>query len=161
MTNKEYRIKNKVRLAKLRKLRESKPEVKAKIRAYSVAYHENPDNYLKYMVERARTRNAGQQPFDIDFDFVRQQMRKQRGRCYYSGLKLVIKRGLGSKGSRNRLAPSLERIDNTKGYTRDNTVIVCIHANKAKLNFSLEDLLDLSKRMARRLPKIIRERNEK
>lgn len=157
--NKAYREANATRLAQQRKTRRQTVEGQEKEKTYSKSYHERLDVILKRMVERARLRSkASGTPFAIDFAFVREQYAEQKGKCYYTGLKFSLEKGFG-RGSKNGLTPSLERVDNAQGYTEENTVIVCVHANRAKMHYDLEDLLLLSRRLARRLPKIIMERN--
>lgn len=63
--------------------------------------------------------------------WVDEQIRRQRGRCALTGVAFV----------RNRikhapLAPSIDRLDSTKGYTPENCRLVTYMANCAKNQFS-------------------------
>lgn len=51
---------------------------------------------------------------------------EQKGRCYYSGIPLVFK-------SNSEWKCSLERLDNKKGYTNENTVLICVEFNSSDL----------------------------
>lgn len=62
--------------------------------------------------------------FDITFEDLIAILRIQRGRCAYSNIKL----NYGPASEKDWIA-SLERIDSTKGYVRDNVCIVCSEFN--------------------------------
>ena len=72
---------------------------------------------------RGRAKKLGL-PFDIDIDFLDELFRKQNGRCYWLGIPMVP-----SIKARDPRRPSVDRIDNAKGYTRDNVVLSCMFAN--------------------------------
>lgn len=46
----------------------------------------------------------------------------------------------GSKGAPNDWAPTLDRIDSTKGYVRDNIAVISYRANTIKNRGSVDDL---------------------
>lgn len=74
---------------------------------------------------RAKTKNL---PFDLTQDFLLDLWNKQEGKC------LICKRVFewGSSTTRtSRLAPTVDRIDSTKGYTQDNIRLVTFHVNVA------------------------------
>lgn len=58
--------------------------------------------------------------------------------------------GKGLPAAVRRNSPSLERVDNSRGYTRDNVIIVSYRANRLKSDASLEELEALA-RFYRRL----------
>lgn len=62
--------------------------------------------------------------YDIDFDFVVDMYRQQKGRCAYSKVPLAF----GSYREKNWIM-SIERIDPLKGYTRDNVCLVALEFN--------------------------------
>ena len=64
--------------------------------------------------------------------------RAQGGRCALSGRRFDL-RHVGSGKARRPFAPSLDRIDSTGGYTRDNVRLVCQAVNFA-LNAYGEDV---------------------
>lgn len=55
---------------------------------------------------------------------------KQNGRCYYSGLAMVLR--FRSSIKKDPLLISLDRKDSSKGYTKDNVVLCCWWINHAK-----------------------------
>jgi len=57
------------------------------------------------------------------------------GLCPIFGIKLVF----GDAGFREK-SPSIDRIDSTKGYTKDNIQIISWKANRIKTNSSIEEL---------------------
>lgn len=83
---------------------------------------------------KRRSRNNGME-FNLTTDFVVDLF---DGLCSRTGVKLTA---VGA------FAPSLDRIDNNKGYTKDNVQIVCWMYNRAKA----EDTEDMVLKMARGL----------
>ena len=68
---------------------------------------------------------------------------KLAGTCALTGRMFDLSRP--SDGVRaNPDAPSLDRIENAKGYTTDNVRLVTVHANVARNEFSDADLLALA-----------------
>lgn len=64
--------------------------------------------------------------------------------CPILGIKLVR----GEKGF-NESSPSLDRIDNTKGYTRDNVRVISLRANKMKGYATLDEMIKIVNYMVR------------
>ena len=56
--------------------------------------------------------------FDLTFDHVVDMIRRQLARCYYSGIPLDFR-------ANENWRMSLERLDNSRGYTKDNCVLIC------------------------------------
>jgi hypothetical protein len=72
--------------------------------------------------------------------------RLERGVCEMTGLPFVLE----GKGKNNRpWSPSLDRIDNSKGYTPENTQVVVFLYNAAKNNATDTDVLMLAKALVR------------
>jgi len=60
-------------------------------------------------------------------------------KCPILGVKLNY--GVGAnKGSILSESPSVDRIDNSKGYTKENIIIISVLANRIKSSLSLEEL---------------------
>jgi hypothetical protein len=55
--------------------------------------------------------------------------------CPVLGMPLVF-----GRLTRNDNSPSLDRIDNTKGYVKGNVVVISMRANRLKNNGTLEEL---------------------
>lgn len=69
--------------------------------------------------------------FDLDEHAEAMRTRVEKMTCEMTGLPLVSSAGVGSPGQRRWNTPSLDRIDPTKGYTYQNTRIVCWAMNAA------------------------------
>ena len=81
----------------------------------------------------------------IDFDLTAQevydQWEKQKGCCAYTGYPMIHPYNKKGKPLTPYVA-SIDRIDSSKGYTRDNIEIVCIVINYAKNKFTKKEILD-------------------
>jgi hypothetical protein len=83
--------------------------------------------------------------FDLDVQFLADLLVKQGGVCALSGEHLT----LPIKSSRdNHFNTSIDRIDSSKGYTRDNVQLVTKKVNRHKLDSSDPDFVDLCKMVA-------------
>jgi hypothetical protein len=71
----------------------------------------------------------------------------QRGRCAYSNRPMTPR-------SNRANTISLERIDSTKGYTRDNVVLVCDAVNRAKLDLTLPEFVAMCRDVAAHNPEL-------
>ena len=70
---------------------------------------------------------------------------KQEGLCRYSGLPMTfIKDGTGY----HLTNISIDRIDNSIGYTEDNVCLVCLAVNMMKYTLDLNELVDWCKLIA-------------
>lgn len=75
---------------------------------------------------RMRAKKTGR-PFDLDGDFLLSLFEKQGGRCYWLGVPMVP-----SIAHRDPRRPSVDRLDQGKGYTRDNVVLTTMFANMGR-----------------------------
>ena len=81
---------------------------------------------LAAIKQRAKKKDI---PFDLELSDL-----TPPNYCPVLGLKLEY-------GHSNRdSSPSVDRIDNSKGYTKDNIIIVSCKANRIKNNASIDDL---------------------
>lgn len=62
--------------------------------------------------------------------------------CYYCGCEFTYKTDVkkGSHGCRDSRTPSIDKVDPTKPYMRNNCVICCHTCNRKKNNNTLDDL---------------------
>lgn len=74
--------------------------------------------------------------------------RKQQGRCALSGLPISIANTIRGDMSRGETTASLDRIDSSKGYTRDNVQWVHKDINKMKMDLSQNAFIALCKAVA-------------
>jgi hypothetical protein len=88
-------------------------------------------NYEREMVTSARQRaKLNNLEFSIDHtDIVLPD------KCPYLGIDII--RGFGKRGDNS---PSLDRIDSTRGYTKDNIIVISYRANRIKNDATLEEL---------------------
>lgn len=87
----------------------------------------NPE---KSMLQRARRRAKD---LSLEFDLTPDDIAIPE-RCPILGIELI--RCLDTKDN----APSLDRIDNDKGYVRGNVVVISFRANRIKGNATIEEL---------------------
>jgi hypothetical protein len=79
---------------------------------------------------------------EVTAELILKMWEKQDGKCFYTGLPMEVKAG---KGKNNPAAFSIDRIDSSKGYTRDNVVLCRWDVNRAKNNYTLEHFKMLCK----------------
>lgn len=117
---------------------------------------EKKDNYIRYCSSECRCKNNNSdyhnylrqvqiralktnKEFDIDKYFLKTLLEeKQHNKCAITGIDIRIY-NLEEKKSLFNTA-SLDRIDSSKGYTKDNVQWVCLGINYMKLNFEEKEL---------------------
>lgn len=82
-----------------------------------------------------------QQEFALTIADIVDCWNTQWGVCAYSGRNMTLE-----AGKLNTV--SIERIDSTKGYTVDNTILVCQAINRMKSDFEFEDFYELCRDVA-------------
>lgn len=86
---------------------------------------------------RARAKKRG-----IDFSITHEDVHIPDV-CPVLGIQLHSHLGSSSKGGGWDDSPSIDRIDNNKGYTPDNIVVVSWRANRVKSHISIEEIRKL------------------
>lgn len=76
---------------------------------------------------------------DIDLDYLFYLWNKQNGKCALTGMDMTYKFYEGRVNSNL----SIDRIDSSKGYTKDNVQLVCMVANQMKNDLSLEEFINI------------------
>lgn len=76
---------------------------------------------------RSRAKNRGR-GFELTIEWLSALAKKQNYRCAVTGIPIDL-RNRSRRGSRNPLAPSIDRIDCKGGYTKDNVRIVALAVN--------------------------------
>lgn len=80
--------------------------------------------------------------FDIDREWVIEKLHAANYRCAVTGMRFSVDRN--GNEMRRKSAPSLDRIDCTKGYTRDNVRIVLASVNIAMNEWGAEHLFKIA-----------------
>lgn len=88
---------------------------------------------LRGAAHRARQRNF---EFELDFEWARERVEQQEFRCAVSGVAFYCDKKLPPE--RNPFAPSLDRIDCSRGYTRENTRVVVFALNVMLSDWGIE-----------------------
>ena len=76
------------------------------------------------------------QEFAITLEDIVEFWNKQEQTCPYTGRTMTLE-----SGKLNTV--SIERIDSSIGYTKDNTILVCQAVNRMKSDFSLDDFYSI------------------
>jgi len=84
--------------------------------------------------------------FQLSIEFLWDLYNKQNARCALTNVELTLEPSIkNSNVNWDLITASVDRIDNTKGYTEDNVWWVHKEINRLKNNYSLEELLYWSK----------------
>jgi len=90
-----------------------------------------------HIIRGAKTRSdKSSQQFNLDDDWAEMTY---SGVCAITGAELVSGPSIRSWTGPNPLSPSIDRIDPSKGYTKNNCRWVCHWVNSAKLSMSDEE----------------------
>jgi hypothetical protein len=95
---------------------------------------------LSIALQRAKRKGID---FDLDYEFLVVLYEQQGGKCFYSGRKMISKKVYNSQTELEGC--SIDRIDSSKGYVRDNVVLCCWQANIMKAQLSHEELIQWCK----------------
>lgn len=112
---------------------------------YLKSKHKNYQNYLRYLVGKARTRSKKTNNIsfkDLTEKHLIELFQKQNGLCAVSKLPLTWTHDEGHthSGTRRGTNISLDRIDPEGPYSKDNVRLVCDRVNKIKSNMNDDDL---------------------
>jgi hypothetical protein len=83
---------------------------------------------LSVAIARARSKKI---PLNIDLEFLISLWKNQNGKCFYSGRQLSLLINDPNK-------VSIDRVDSSKGYLKDNVVLCCNLVNYLKVDLSLD-----------------------
>ena len=91
------------------------------------------------LLESARTRaKKNNLPIDIDLEFLLELYQQQNKQCVLTGIEFELKRTESKKTKYTPFGPSIDKIDHTKGYTKDNVRLVCVMVNLSLNTFGDE-----------------------
>lgn len=79
--------------------------------------------------------------FDIKPDDIKELIAKQNNKCVYTGYELEW-------SYNNNYKVSIDRIDSSKGYTKDNIQLVCFIVNQAKSDLSDDVFIDMCQKIS-------------
>lgn len=103
--------------------------------------------YFGRWVTTAKSRASKKgQKFDLTEPYLTSMYREQRGRCAVSQLEMEtdpVKIGV-----RKPFSASVDRIDNSKGYEKDNVRLVCLIVNIARSDFGDHALFKMCEAIA-------------
>lgn len=99
---------------------------------------------------RISERNAKRRkiPFTLNRQEFREIVERAAGRCMMTGIEFEFERYEGS--CRRPFAPSLDRIDSSKGYSADNCRLICVLVNLAMNQWGLGPLMKVAKNLITR-----------
>lgn len=100
-------------------------------------YYRTPSGYASKLCGSSKL-SAKKHRREWDLDVVNICERVERGVCEVTGIPFKF-------GAESPWKPSIDRIDNTRGYVQDNVQIVVVLYNYAKHMFCLGDLMHLAK----------------
>lgn len=108
----------------------------------------NPYNYIKSLVNNAKTRSKLKNiEFNIDTDFIYELYEKQNHKCAISGIEMTYKKEKKNHSERNLFNISIDRIIPGLGYTKDNVQLVCNITNTIKLNYDDDTIIFVCKKI--------------
>lgn len=80
---------------------------------------------------RGRSKKTGFTDFEIDAEWFVTEWHRASGKCYYTGRAMVLDEGFE--------VVSIDRKDNTKGYSKKNSVLCCLNVNMMKRTMTEEE----------------------
>ena len=95
----------------------------------------SPESYWRDKQHRVRRNQKGRE-FDLPDDYLLEQWGRQEGRCFYSDIKLSTAYTEG----RGPQSPSVDRVDQSRGYVVGNVVICADRINSIKRDMTLEEM---------------------
>ena len=96
--------------------------------------------YRKYQVAKSSAKRKNLN-FDLSPEFLLELYNKQEGKCYYTGIKMLMNQ------SCNPHLLSLDRINSTLGYTKNNVVFCCFHVNIMKRDLTINEFFQFCKQI--------------
>lgn len=94
----------------------------------------------KYRGKRGR-----QYGCDLTVEYLKELWDQQNGICPFTGWKLILPQDASNWDNKNPRNASLDRIDNSMGYVKDNVRFIAVMANLARGTFSDDQVIDFCK----------------
>ena len=89
---------------------------------------------------RDRAKRTGKS-FSIDKEWLLENIRK--GKCELSGMPFIFEKGVSGNYRANPFGPSIDKIDPSLGYTKENCRIVCFCVNMARSDWGDDNLIKM------------------
>lgn len=125
---------------------ESKEDNKVQRQGWWYEWYRQPDKRMRRLVYRAKAR-AKENALPYDEELATMLEENPPHDCWCCGKLLDY-----DAGARNWQTPSLDRQDNSKGYTIDNVGVICWRCNLLKRDGTLEEFEAIVEYMRRDLP---------
>ena len=101
---------------------------------------------FRWFLRVVQKRHKKKGPTNLDLVYLKKLWEKQHGICPITGWKLILPRSSeGWSRGKNQRNASLDRIDNSIGYLKDNVRYISIMANYARNSFADQDVLEFCK----------------
>lgn len=102
--------------------------------------------YQLYHMARDRAKKRGYD-FNITGDWIREKL--EAGVCEVTGIPFTFKteETYGKANNAQPFSPTLDRVDNTQGYTKDNVQVVIAVYNYAKMHWGKEYVIEMAKHL--------------
>ena len=133
-------------LVKTRKYQE---ENKESYRIWGMSWREVPKNRIKESVGHARA-SAPRRGLSFDPELFKLA---DNPPTHCACCKIALDYSTGKGGNNNSRAPTLDRVDNSQGYTLENVRVICRRCNHLKSNASFEEIVNFYKYMKENIPK--------
>lgn len=112
---------------------------------YRAKYDSTFDGTVTSLLVGARSRaKKNNLEFDLDREWVASHLKSMK--CEVTGVDLVLE--IDQNVSHTPFRPSIDRLDNAQGYTKVNSRIVSVIYNKAKSDYTDEDVSKMALSLA-------------
>ncbi len=109
------------------------------------------DKWCRELLGNSQKRSSEKgMKFNLTVEFLIRLWNRQDGKCAVSGI-YFMESDLKITNGRRPFVPSIDRIDASKGYTRDNVRLVCSIVNYAMMTWGLDVLDFLVRNRARQM----------
>ncbi len=118
-------------------MRKAEDSRKLKSRKFYETTNQLPSIKLRSMLSAAQHRaNKHNLDFNLDIEYLAKLWNDQNGKCFYTNLPM--------KWAKDRVSfwsPSLDKLDPTKGYTKNNVVLTLFAVNSFKQEMKASDFI--------------------
>lgn len=115
-----------------------------------IRYRSTFSGFSKGMLSKAKERSIIKNiDFDLEENTIDSLWNEQNGKCALSKMEMTHKLGENKKTSRHPFNMSLDRIDSSKGYTKNNVQLVCNWVQTAKSDYDQDEFIEWVKIFAK------------